>query len=374
MKRILIIVGTRPEAIKLFPVVKAFKADKRFQTLLLTSGQHGEGMMAPLINFFEIEVDVALNTMVPNQSISEFASLLMLSLDKEIEKHKPDLVIVQGDTTSCMVGSLTAFYRGIKVAHVEAGLRTYNRQSPYPEEINRRITSLLTDLHFAPTENAKLNLKKEGVEGRVDVVGNTVIDSLLEASDRINRSHSKYKQKYSYLVDKFTRIILITGHRRENIGSKFGEIYSAIKQLAEIYPDFAFVYPLHVNPAVRYAAQKILSGSSNIFLIEPLPYDEMVFLMRESYLVMTDSGGIQEECPSLNIPVLVLRDTTERPEGIEAGCSVLAGVETHFIIETFIDIVNDENRYNKMSRAQNPFGKGDSSLQIVKIVSEFFSI
>lgn len=366
MKQVLIIVGTRPEAIKLFPVFKALKASPNFRTLLLTTGQHGTPMIAPLMSFFGVKADVDLD--VSNQSLTQFLPALMLSLGETLAEIKPDVVVVQGDTTSCMAGSLCAFYHGIKIAHVEAGLRTYNRHSPYPEEVNRRVTSLMADVHFSPTERARQNLLEEKVGGRIEVVGNTVIDSLLEACRRTKEVERVYRMKYNYLLDGFKRIILITGHRRENIGSNFLQIYAAIRQLAKMYDNFCFVYPLHTNPVVRSMANSVLKGIDNVFLIEPLPYDEMVFLMQECYLMMTDSGGVQEECPSLNKPVLILRDTTERPEGVEAGCSLLAGVKSEGIIAAFNSVVMDERKYSKMSSVKNPYGNGDSSGRIAHII------
>jgi UDP-N-acetylglucosamine 2-epimerase (non-hydrolysing) len=373
MSKVLIIVGSRPEAIKLFPVYKALKACEGINTLLLTTGQHGGAMMNPLINFFEVQVDIQLNLTASNQSLNAFAGALMLALDEEFRKHKPDLIIVQGDTTSCTIGSLAAFYGGIKIAHVEAGLRTYNKHSPFPEEINRRITSLITDFHFVPTRNAQQNLERENVEGQIELVGNTVIDSLLEACDRIMKLEIRYQKKFEYIKAHYKEIILITGHRRENIGSNFREIYSAIVQLSSQHKDLAFVYPLHTNPAVKILATEMLTGITNVFLMEALPYDEMVFLMKESYLVMTDSGGIQEECPTLNKPVLVLRDTTERPEGIEAGCSILTGVTKERIVTIFNTLLGDKKIYNKMSSVKNPYGDGTSSIKIAEYLKSRIS-
>ena len=362
----LIIAGTRPEVIKLLPIYKAFKANTDFTILFMTTGQHGPEMIDQIVNFFEVHVDIAIQIATQNQSLSDFSATLLRAIDKELVRHSPDLVVVQGDTTSCVMGTLAAFYRGIKVAHVEAGLRTYNRLSPFPEEANRRVTALMTDFHFAPTMLAQENLKKENLEGLVEVVGNTVIDSLLDACERISTNRQAYEDKFGFLTEGFEKMILITGHRRENIGAHFEEIYRAITRIALQYPNYSFVYALHTNPAVRTLAIESLTDISNVFLIDPLPYDEMVFLIQQTFIVMTDSGGLQEECPALNKPVIVLRKTTERPEGIEAGCSILAGVEEEQIVTIFNRIASDEVLYRSMSSAKNPFGDGKTSNRIVQ--------
>lgn len=369
MKKILIIVGTRPEAIKLFPVYKALVAhDRNHKIILVTTGQHGPAMMDPLLNFFGVSPDIELN--VPNPSLNEFSANLLVAVDKILVSEKINITIVQGDTTSSMVASLASFYRGVKVAHVEAGLRTYNRRSPFPEEVNRRIVSLVTDVHFVPTEAAKRNLITENVEGRVEVVGNTVIDSAIEALGKVRKNRDYYLRKFSFIKGDDQKIILMTAHRRENIGRNFAEIGKAITILAEAYPHFEFVLVQHVNPAVR-AGLASLEKVSNVRLLEPLPYDDMIFLISECYLVLTDSGGLQEECPSLDKPVVVLRDTTERPEGIEAGCSVLGGVTAQEIVNVFRNIADRNEVYAKMAAAVNPYGDGQSSSRIASLVHAF---
>lgn len=369
MMTVFVVVGTRPEAIKLLPVWKALRnCGGGMKPMLVITGQHGPEMMEPLISFFKVRPDISLN--VKNPSLKVFAANLLLSLDHAFSEHKPDMVVVQGDTTSAMIASMAAFYSRIQIAHVEAGLRTYNRWSPFPEETNRRVISLMADIHFAPTEDNKRNLIDEKVQGEIHVVGNTVIDSLLDASHEIDSHKKKYLLKFDYILKSFGKVVMITAHRRENIGRRFIEIYQAIRQLALEYSDFAFVFVLHTNPDVRKDVLSI-RGITNIFLIEPLPYDEMVFLLRESYMIMTDSGGLQEECPSLDKPLIVLRDTTERPEGIEAGCSILGGIHTEDIVAAFTRIVNDEAVYKEMAGAVNPYGDGHSSKRIAACITRF---
>ena len=371
MRKILIVVGTRPEAIKLIPVFKALrKYDHIFETKLLTTGQHAQEMMNPLLRFFDTPADIELR--LANESLNRFSANLMASLDKVLWENQIDVVVVQGDTTSSVICSLAAFYRGVKVAHVEAGLRTYDRTSPYPEEVNRRAISLMADFHFTPTPEAMLNLKRENAQGHIEVVGNTVIDSLLEASAKVECMLPVYAKKYHYIGDAFKRTVVVTTHRRENLQSNFTEIFSAIKQLAETHTDYSFVFPLHLNPAVRNAVIDSLKGVSNIFLIEPVSYDEMVYLLKECYVIMTDSGGLQEEGAALNRPVIVLRDTTERPEGIKAGGSVLAGVTVSGITSAFNRIVNDAAVYKEMASAVNPYGEGNSAIRIASALNSYF--
>jgi UDP-N-acetylglucosamine 2-epimerase (non-hydrolysing) len=279
---------------------------------------------------------------------------------------KYDLVMVQGDTTSAMTASLVAFYNHIKVAHVEAGLRTYNKFSPFPEEINRQIISRIADYHFAPTKKAMDLLAGEGTENCF-LVGNTVIDSLLLCLQKVELHKERYNEKYQK-IDAYRRLVLITGHRRENFGNGFDEICAAIKHLSAEYPDYLFYYPVHLNPNVKDKVFHVLDGVDNIFLDEPLPYDELVYLMSRSYIILTDSGGIQEEGPSLNVPILVMRDTTERPEGIENGCAVMVGTSAQKIISVFNNLVKDEVLYRKMSQTSNPYGDGTAARQIAGIL------
>lgn len=370
MKNVLVITGTRPEAIKLLPVFKALKKkNKAHKTWLLATGQHGPEMMSPLLTFFDVSVDFDMK--IENHSLNRFSAALMHSLDELFVERSIDMVVVQGDTTSSMISSLAAFYRGLKVAHVEAGLRTYDSGSPYPEEVNRRAISLIADLHFAPTEEARMNLMRERIKGHVEVVGNTGIDSLREAAARVASVSPRYAEKFQY-IGVFKRTVVITAHRRENLQRNFAEIFAGIKQLAEMYTDYGFVFPLHLNPAVRAAVVDSLKGIQNIFLIDPVPYDEMVFLLKASYLIMTDSGGLQEEGAALNRPVIVLRSTTERPEGIDAGCSVLGGVTAGGIISAFDRIVSDPVLYGRMASAVNPYGDGNSSKRIASAIDSYF--
>lgn len=360
-KKIGIIVGTRPEAIKLIPVYLALK-EKKVPAELVSTGQH-QSMLEQIFSFFEIKPDVSLDVMLPNQSLAVLTARLSERLQVCYEERKYDLVIVQGDTTTAMVASLIAFYNRIKVAHVEAGLRTYNKFSPYPEEINRQLISRIADYHFAPTQRAMEVLKRENVE-KAYLVGNTVIDSLLLCLEKVNKNRAYYKTKYNS-INNFERLILITGHRRENFGQGFEAICTAIKQLSAQYPSFLFYYPVHLNPNVQEKVQLLLSGLSNVLLDRPLPYDELIFLMSRSFILLTDSGGIQEEGPSLNVPILVMRDTTERPEGIDGGCAVLVGTSAEKIVTEFNRLITDEAYYKGMAAAPNPYGDGQSASYIV---------
>ncbi|MBL6446864.1 UDP-N-acetylglucosamine 2-epimerase (non-hydrolyzing) [Fulvivirga sp. 29W222] len=363
---ILIIIGTRPEAIKLTPLYKALKAEKNVKVHLLSTGQHKE-LIEPIWELFDVKPDISLNVLSGNQSLSSLTSHLLNQINEVVEREKYDYIIVQGDTTSCMVGSLVAFYNRIKVAHVEAGLRTFNKYSPYPEEINRKITSVIADIHFSPTESARQNLINEKVQGEIIVTGNTGIDATLSMLEVITANKVRFNQKFPFLFsNEGKKMILITGHRRENIGTQFSEIFAAIKELSIENSDLIFVFPVHLNPNVRKQVSEWLEGISNIYLIDPVRYDEMIFLMDSCYLIMTDSGGIQEEAPSLNKPLLILRDTTERPEGVAACCSVLAGVKKSSIKEAFYAIHNNQKTYMRMARAINPYGDGKAVRRIVE--------
>ena len=356
-----IIVGTRPEAIKLIPVYLGLKA-KNVPAELVSTGQH-QSMLEQIFSFFDIKPDVSLDVMLPNQSLAVLTARLSEKLQACYEDRKYDLVIVQGDTTTAMVASLIAFYNRIKVAHVEAGLRTYNKFSPYPEEINRQLISRMADYHFAPTQRAMQVLKNEHVENAY-LVGNTVIDSLLLCLEKVSKNRAYYEEKYT-IINRYEKLVLITGHRRENFGQGFEDICTAIKKLSAQYPSFLFYYPVHLNPNVQEKVQLLLSGLENVVLDRPLPYDELIFLMSCSFILLTDSGGIQEEGPSLNVPILVMRDTTERPEGIEGGCAVLVGTSVEKIVNEFNRLVMDEAYYNRMAAAPNPYGDGKSASYII---------
>jgi UDP-N-acetylglucosamine 2-epimerase (non-hydrolysing) len=367
MKKIAIVLGTRPEAIKLLPLYKAFKKVDNFNPILISTGQHRE-MLDQIFSFFEETPDVELNLMTANQSLASLTSMLSVSLQTCFEELKPDLVIVQGDTTTAFVSSLIAYYNRIEVAHVEAGLRTNQKYSPFPEEVNRKLISGIAEYHFAPTSKAFQVLQNEGLNN-VYQVGNTVVDSLQLCLQKLKNDTSAYQEKFK-ILEKYSRTILVTGHRRESFGDGFRRICEAILQLAKKYPDYLFLYPVHLNPNVRSVVMSMLVGVDNILITDPMPYDELIYVMSETFLILTDSGGIQEEAPSLNIPVLIMRDTTERMEGVEAGCALLVGTDTDNICANFIQLVEGELLYANMSAVDNPYGDGTSSRQIVGILSE----
>lgn len=366
MKKIGIILGTRPEAIKLLPVYQALKSHDSIDPILISTGQHKK-MLDQIFDFFEVEPQIELNVMKENQSLAGLSSVLFAEIDKVITIHKLDMLVVQGDTTSAMIGSMIGYYNRIAVAHVEAGLRTYDKFSPFPEEVNRRIIGLTADYHFAPTKRAADILRAEKVNN-VYEVGNTVIDSLTFAKTKIDKQLSTYKLRFDFDPDK--NLVLITGHRRESFGGPFESICQAILELARKYPEINFVYPVHLNPNVQQPVRRLLNDAPNIYLIEPVPYDEMIYLMSRAYLILTDSGGIQEEAPTLNVPVIVMREKTERPEGIEAGCSILSGTDKSRIIGLFDRLHHSSELREKMKAAVNPYGDGKSAKRIAKILSE----
>ncbi|RYD98015.1 MAG: UDP-N-acetylglucosamine 2-epimerase (non-hydrolyzing) [Sphingobacteriales bacterium] len=358
--RIAIIIGTRPEAIKLIPLYTELRSRGASVELILF-GQHIE-MVRQIVDFFGVTPDEELSVMRPNQQLATLSAELLLALNDLFTRKSFDCVVVQGDTTTAMIATLAAFYRGIDVAHVEAGLRTYNLQSPFPEEANRQIIGRMARWNFAPTGGAAENLVREGVSG-VQVVGNTVIDSLLYCAARVTADESRYVEHFPWIA-KADRLVLITGHRRENFNDGANGILEAITLLAERHPDITFYYPVHLSPKVQVPVQRALSHLPNVILDRPLAYDELVFFMKKSFLILTDSGGIQEEAPSLRIPLIVLRDTTERPEGIERGCAVLAGTGKDAIVHHFEEISGNKELYERMAAAGNPYGDGTASLQI----------
>ncbi|MEQ9467741.1 MAG: UDP-N-acetylglucosamine 2-epimerase (non-hydrolyzing) [Ekhidna sp.] len=364
MPRITILVGTRPEAIKLIPVYKKLLEEVNFEIRLVSTGQHKE-MLQNVFDFFGVSPQVDLGLMTKNQTLSLFTSRAFEEIDKELSKNPADLVIVQGDTTTAMVAAMVGYYHQIDIAHVEAGLRTYNKYSPFPEEVNRRIISSVANIHFAPTEKAREVLEKEGYNN-IHVTGNTTIDSLLLTKRIIETNAKTYDLKFKSDLSKKGNV-LITGHRRESFGEGFDIICDAIEKLARKYSELQFIYPVHLNPNVKDKVFSKLEEIQNIVLLPPLPYDELVYLMMQSKLILTDSGGIQEEAPSLNIPVVVMRNDTERMEGIEAGCSVLAGVSDG-IFDLASEILEDKRLYWKMSQAQNPYGAGDAAKKISIVV------
>lgn len=373
-RRISLIFGTRPEAIKLCPLVLELKKHPEFEPHVCVTGQHRQ-MLDQVLEVFGVTPDVDLNLMQPDQTLAGLTARAITAIDAYLADYRPDIVIVQGDTTTSFCAALAAFYRRIVVGHVEAGLRTWNRFSPFPEEVNRTITSRIADLHFAPTQWAKGNLLKEGVpENRVFVTGNTVIDALHIAVEKVRRKPPEIPGVPKELLNGDTRrMVLITGHRRENFGDGFRNICEAISELAARFPDTAFVYPVHLNPNVRKPVFDLLSGRVNIHLVEPLSYLPFVALMKRSTVVLTDSGGVQEEAPGLGKPVLVMRDTTERPEAVQAGTVRLAGTDRDVIVDGVSTLLIDREAYQVMARAVNPYGDGNACQRIVAATEAFIS-
>jgi UDP-N-acetylglucosamine 2-epimerase (non-hydrolysing) len=369
MKKILVIIGTRPEAIKMAPVIKELRRNKRFFNLkICITGQHKK-MLNQVLDFFEIKADFDINVMKKNQSLESLTSKILTKIGSVIQNSKPDLVLVHGDTTTTLAASIACYYKKVTVCHVEAGLRTGNIYSPWPEEINRKLTAQIAKIHFPPTELAKKNLKLEGVDKKnIIVTGNTVIDSLLFTKKKILKSDlikKKLKKKFSFL-DNNKKIILVTGHRRENFGKDFTNIFKALRYVALNNKKISIVYPIHLNPKVLLPAKKMLGKISNIFLIKPEDYLSFVYLMNRAYIIVSDSGGIQEEAPSLGKPVLVTRNTTERPEALKAGTARLVGTNTKKIIKNIEDLLNNKDNYNKMSKSHNPYGQGIAAKKITK--------
>jgi len=357
--RFLFIFGTRPEAIKLAPVT--MKLDDIGDVRVCVTGQHRD-MLDQVLEFFSIKPDYDLNIMAENQSLFRVTSKSLRLLERVIDESNPDLIIVQGDTTTAFAGALAGFYNNIRVVHIEAGLRSFNKFSPFPEEINRILVGHIADYHFAPTKKAKNNLLKENIpSSNVFVVGNTVIDALLMGLDIIKRNERTFHDYFKFL-DYSRKILLVTGHRRENFGKPFENICAALKEIAREHVEI--VYPVHLNPNVRNRVYPILSGIKNIHLVDPLDYPHLIWLMNQSYLILTDSGGIQEEAPSLGKPVLVLRDVTERTEGIEAGTAILVGTNKKKIVDSTRMLLSDAIAYRKMARRRNPYGDGKASLRI----------
>ena len=380
MKKVLIIFGTRPEAIKLAPVINRLKVrSKKFRIVVCVTAQHRE-MLDQILNLFGITPDYDLNIMTNNQDLFHVTIIGIKSLEDVLEKEKPDIILVQGDTTTSFLASLAAFYLKIPIGHVEAGLRTYHKYNPFPEEKNRHLLTVLADFHFAPTEWAKSNLLKENIhEHRIWVTGNTAIDALLTII-RSQLSVVRQKQLDIYFKEKWDltlttstytdKLILVTCHRRESFGEKFRNICLALKEIATSSPDVKIIYPVHLNPNVQKPVRSILNNIPNIYLIEPLDYEFFVYLMTKSYLILTDSGGIQEEAPSLGKPVLVMRDVTERPEGIEAGTLKLVGTDKDRIVMETHHLLDGREAYQKMAKTSNPYGDGRASERIVNILEK----
>lgn len=367
MIKLLFVYGTRPEAIKLAPLIlEAKKHPDKFDVKICLTGQHRQ-MLDQINLFFGINADFDLNVMVPNQSLAELTSRCISGIDKVLLEEKPDYVFVQGDTTTVMTTSLVSFYHNIKLVHIEAGLRSGNKTSPFPEEINRIIAGHIADWHFAPTENAKSNLYHENIWQNVFVVGNTVVDAIMLGLEIINKNNEQYDNYFNF-IDFSKKIILVTGHRRESFGNAIENICLAIKDIAENFNDVEIVYPVHLNPNVQKPVKRILQSNNRIHLIDPLGYPNMIWLMNKSYFVITDSGGIQEEAPSLGKPVLVTRMVTERVEGIEAGTAILVGTDRKNIFKEAARLLLNKDDYKKMSKAINPYGDGETSKKIIKIL------
>lgn len=364
----LIIFGTRPEAIKMAPLVKEFQKYLEFETKVCVTAQHRE-MLDQVLDFFEIKPDFDLNLMKPNQNLFTLTADIITGLKPILEEFMPDYVYVHGDTSTSSVAALAAFYSGAKVCHVEAGLRTHDKWSPFPEEINRQLTGRLADYHFAPTQQSFDNLIKENIKKEdIVITGNTVIDALLDSSSRVQEIENREIEELKKIVDTSKKVILVTGHRRENHGQGFINICEALKEIAETHSDVQIIYPVHLNPNVRKPVNEILANVDNIKLIDPLAYPAFVWLMTQSYMIITDSGGVQEEAPSLGKPVLVMRDTTERPEAVEAGTVILVGTDKSKIISEANDLLINQNRYNSMSELHNPYGDGKACQRIAKFI------
>ncbi len=369
----LIIFGTRPEAIKMAPLIHVFKRfPEQFDTKVCITAQHRE-MLDQVLDFFEIVPDFDLNLMRPDQNLYNLTSDILLGLKPVLETFRPDYVYVHGDTTTTMAASLAGFYNGSKICHIEAGLRTYNLKSPFPEEMNRQVTTVLTDYFFAPTETSKQNLLSEKKDEKtVCVTGNTVIDALLHGIDKVNDPDFEDAEIsiLKSIMQPEKRIILVTGHRRENHGDGFIRICEALKQIADGFPDVQIIYPVHLNPNVKEPVYRLLSDIDNVSLIDPLSYPAFIWLMEKAYLLITDSGGVQEEAPSLGKPVLVMRDTTERPEAVIAGTVILVGTDKQKIFSETSRLLNDTAAYNSMSKVHNPYGDGKAASRIVKFIQD----
>lgn len=365
MINVMVVFGTRPEAIKVVPVIKELEERKETHPIVCVTAQHRE-MLDQILQEFDIQADYDLDIMEQGQTLAGITTKALVGLEKIIKEVKPDIVLVHGDTTTTFAGALAAFYNGTTIGHLEAGLRTYNKFSPYPEEMNRQMVSVLADIHFAPTHKSKQNLLREAKKKNIYVTGNTAIDALKLT---IKEDYKNPK------IDDFNekeRVILLTSHRRENIGTPMENIFKAVKKIVEEYEDVKVIYPVHKNPKVREIANRILAGNPKIKLIEPLDVIDFHNLMNKSYLILTDSGGIQEEAPSLGKPVLVLRDTTERPEGIRVGTLKLVGTDEEEIYKQTKLLLDNKEEYNKMAKATNPYGDGLASKKIVDAIIDYF--
>lgn len=370
-KKCLIVFGTRPEAIKMAPVVHTLKKNNCFITRVCVTAQHRE-MLDQVLDYFNIEADYDLNLMKRKQTLNNLSSRILNQIDSVFEDFKPDLILVHGDTTTAMITSLAAFHKKIKIAHVEAGLRTHNKFFPYPEEINRQIISKITDFHFSPTKLSQKNLFDEGVSNKDTIItGNTVIDSLFYTVEKTkNLNNNLTNNIIKFIGSRF--LITVTAHRRENFGEGIRNICESIKTLSQNYKDICFVFPVHLNPVIKDIVHEILGNIKGVLLIDPLSYENFIWLLTKSKILLTDSGGVQEEAPSLGVPVLLLRDETERPEGIESGTVKIVGNKKNQIIKTTSDLIENKKIYNKMSNAKNPYGDGQSSKRINNFLNENF--
>ncbi len=363
--KIMVVFGTRPEAIKLAPVVLAArKRREEFETTVVVTAQHRE-MLDDVLRAFDITPDVDLNVMAPGQSLFHVTARIISQMEQVLIDNDPDVVIVQGDTTTAFAAALSAYYLRKKVAHVEAGLRTWDKFAPFPEEVNRKMAACMTDFHFPPTEGSRQNLLKEGYpDNEIVVTGNTVIDALLWMTEKVKGAPCPVAD-FAPVLEKYKRMVLITGHRRENFGAPFERICKSFKRLAEKHPDTAFVYPVHLNPNVQKPVHDILGDVENFHLLPPLPYPEFVWFMQSSYVIVTDSGGVQEEAPALGKPVLVTRRKTERPEAVDAGVVKLIGDDGELIFTETDKLLSDDSYYKTMARGISPYGDGHASARIL---------
>lgn len=372
-KKVLLVFGTRPEAIKMAPLALQLKQQEAsFETKVCVTGQHRQ-MLDQVLELFNLTPDFDLNLMKPGQTLSDITSGVLKGLEQVFAEWTPDVVLVHGDTATTFAASLAAYYHKIAVGHVEAGLRTGDIYSPWPEEANRKLTSALTTYHFAPTQSSYNNLIKENIDPKnITITGNTVIDALLTVKEKVETDRAviaQFEQQFDFL-DPNKKLILVTGHRRENFGQGFLNICTALANIAKQYPDVQIVYPVHLNPNVQKPVNELLSGISNIYLIAPQDYLPFVYLMNRSYLILTDSGGIQEEAPSLGKPVLVMRDTTERPEAVEAGTVKLVGTDAALIQQSVVELLENTELYETMAAAHNPYGDGTASQQIIRALNK----
>ena len=369
-KKVMLVFGTRPEAIKMCPLVNELKKRETLETIVCVTGQHRQ-MLDQVLEVFGITPEYDLNIMAPNQDLYDITAKVLLGLREVLKDFRPDTVLVHGDTTTSMAASLAAFYMQIPVGHVEAGLRTYNMLSPWPEEMNRQVTDRICTYYFAPTEQSRANLLQENIDAKkIFITGNTVIDALLMAVDIISTAAGVKEKMAKELQEKGYTVgdreyILVTGHRRENFGDGFLHICKAIKELAALHPEMDIVYPVHLNPNVQKPVYELLSGLSNVYLISPLDYLPFIYAMQHSTLLLTDSGGVQEEAPSLGKPVLVMRDTTERPEAVEAGTVKLVGTDAEAIVSNVTALLQDKEMYKRMSETHNPYGDGQACERII---------